>query len=137
MASQPKNHAQGQSLGPSPFRTIADHNPNIKRETPLLKRLLRETVKSMPSRPQTNTRRITTRRWQRVSSILRDFSDVEQLDSAVRVFSHLPSIPGLAGISPRVASQARIHLQIRLHYPGIAIWRRIDRVHPHGGPQTK
>lgn len=145
MTFQPRNHAHGQSSRRRPLRTIADHNANVKRETPLIKTVLRETVKAMPPRPQTNTRRTATRRrprniqrhspGQRISPnsvIVHEFSDAEQFDRAVRVFTHLPSIPGLAGISPRLYSQDRIQLEIQLRYPNIGIWRVVDRVHPRG-----
>ncbi|KAI0536875.1 hypothetical protein GGR58DRAFT_527973 [Xylaria digitata] len=111
MTSQPGDRAQDNSLQRRLLRNIRDRHANAKRETPLIKKISRKKPCDV---------------------IIHQLSDAEQFDSAVRLFTRLPSIRGLAGLAPHVCHQDRDRLEIQLQYPSHGIWRIIDRLHSRG-----
>ncbi|RYC57104.1 hypothetical protein CHU98_g9106 [Xylaria longipes] len=128
MTFQPRHRTQGQLSRRRPLRDITDHNAT-RRETPLIKTIARDRIKTPPTnaRPHTPSQRLRPG-----DVIIHQFSDPEKYDSAVRIFTRLPSITGLAGLTPRLYNQDRDRLEIQLKYPNCGIWRVVDRVHSRG-----
>ncbi|KAI0466908.1 hypothetical protein F4859DRAFT_496359 [Xylaria cf. heliscus] len=132
MTFQPGHHGRRESSRRRPLRTITNHDANPKREKPLIKTLLRNKLKTLPPRAPTdpNTRRhAPSQRPKAGEVIIHQFSNPGQFDGVLRIFSCLPSIPGLAGRAPRLHSQDRNRLEIQLQYSNYGIWRLIDRLH--------
>ncbi|KAI1131602.1 hypothetical protein F5Y10DRAFT_286111 [Nemania abortiva] len=138
MSFQPRDRGQDGSLRESPLRDVADRHAKAKakarHETPLIKKISRKKIKTLlPRRRPVNARPYM--RGQRLRPgdiIIHELSNGQQFDSAVRVFTRLPSIPGLTGIAPCVCRQDREQLLIQLQYPGHGIWRVVDRLHSRG-----
>ncbi|RYO85070.1 hypothetical protein DL766_006529 [Monosporascus sp. MC13-8B] len=74
------------------------------------------------------------RRCQQVRT--RQVDNPEQFDCALRIFTRLPAIPGLASQAPRLCGQNRDRLEIELRYPDYGLWRIVDRVHSCGDRTT-
>ncbi|KAI0100337.1 hypothetical protein GGR51DRAFT_532591 [Nemania sp. FL0031] len=142
MASQARDRGRDGSLRQRLLRDIADRHANAKakakHETPLIKTISRKKIKTLPRRRR--RRPIIARPYTRDQRlrpddiIIHQLSDSQQFGRALRLFSRLPLIPGLAGVAPRVRRQDhdRERLQIQLQYPGHGMWRIIDRLHSQG-----
>jgi hypothetical protein len=63
----------------------------------------------------------------------RQFSNAKHFNSVLRIFTRLPSISGLASLTPRLYGQDRNELKIKLQYPDCHIWRLNELVWPHNG----
>ncbi|RYO89854.1 hypothetical protein DL766_010486 [Monosporascus sp. MC13-8B] len=106
--------------------------PPQKNETSLLKRISSNRISKAPA--TTSKPKKAIRRCQQVRT--RQVDNPEQFDCAVRIFTGLPAIPGLAGQAPRLRGQNRNRLEIELQYPDYGLWRVVDRVHPCGDRTT-
>ncbi|KAI1827198.1 hypothetical protein F4861DRAFT_436636 [Xylaria intraflava] len=129
----PQLRPPDQSPRRRPLRSISDRRANANHETPLIKTLLRNKIKTPLPRPppsaQHHKPRERPKPW---DLITRKLSGPEQFNDAVRVFTCLSSIPGLSGVRPRLYGQDRDQLEIQLYYPKYKFWRVVDRLHSYG-----
>lgn len=55
--------------------------------------------------------------------VTRSFDNAELFNCAVHIFTRLPTISGLAGLSPHLRGQNRDKLEINLEYPTVGLWK--------------
>ncbi|KAI0448269.1 hypothetical protein F5B21DRAFT_166508 [Xylaria acuta] len=135
MTSQPR----GQPSRRRPLRNITHRCANAGRETPLIKTIARNTIKSLPSPsppppplPAHARRHTPGQRLRAGDVIIHQFSDLAHFDGAVRIFTRLPSIAGLAGVAPRLSGQDRDRLEIHLQYPKYSMCGGLSTGCTHG-----
>ncbi|KAJ2983967.1 hypothetical protein NUW58_g6156 [Xylaria curta] len=134
MTSPPKHRTQNQTPPHHPLRQTMDRKAKARREIPLIKRIARNRMKALKLQFPTDSWSHTPSQPLRQGDvILHQFSDLERFDGAVRTFTRLQSISGLAGLRPRLRSQDHNRLQIQLQYPDYKIWRVVDRLRYSSG----
>lgn len=93
--------------------------------TPLVKKVASNRISKLSSSTNCQPSR---RRPPPVKIVTRSFDNVELFNCAVRIFTRLPILSGLAGPSPRLCGQNRDKLEINLEYPTVGLWKALSTI---------
>ncbi|KAI1291499.1 hypothetical protein F5Y03DRAFT_400667 [Xylaria venustula] len=112
-----------------PLRDMTSRGPNAKKhrsETPLVKRIASGRISK--SRTSPPAKRPPFRSHLPPKILTHSFDNAEQFDCAVRIFTRLPILSGLAGPSPRLCGQSRSRLEMEREYPTHRLWRAVEMI---------